>query len=83
MKQKDKVLIIVVIFVSAVVSFVGASIIFPVKNRQAKVEVVEKLSSVFQQPDPKFYNNNSLDPTRVISIGNNINTTPFNGNSNR
>lgn len=81
MKQKDKILIIVVIFVSAVISFVASSVIFPAQKQQAKVEVVEKLTPNFQLPDSKFYNSNSIDPTRVISISNNTNNTPFNSSN--
>lgn len=78
MKQKDIVLIIVVVFISGVISLVVSNLIIaPPKNRQAKVEVVEKISSDFAKPDTKFFNGNSNDPTKLIQIGDNPNPTPF------
>jgi hypothetical protein len=79
MKQKDIVLIIVVIFISAVFSIVlSGAIISNPKSRSQKVEVVEKISSEFPSPNAKYFNDKSIDPTQLIRIGDNTNTTPFN-----
>lgn len=81
MKQKDITLIIVVAFISAVVSIaVSKYFIAPPKNRQQKVEVVEAISSEFPEPDPAYFNKNSVDPTKLINIGDNSNPQPFNKN---
>lgn len=79
MKQKDWALIIVIVFISAVFSFVISGLVIktPKKGTQ-KIEVVEKISSDFLQPDKKYFNSSSVDPTQVIHIGDNTNTTPFN-----
>ncbi len=84
MKQKDLVLIIVITFVSAVFSFVlaGAVITAP-KSRHQKVEVVDKITSDFPPPNDKYFNAQSIDPTQLIRIGDNTNTTPFNTKANR
>jgi hypothetical protein len=75
MKQKDIALILVVVFISAVASFVVSNMIFASpSNRQQQVEVVDS-------PDVRYFNNNSIDPTQLIQIGNNNNTNPFNGSS--
>ena len=80
MKQKDIALIIVAVFVSGVLSLVISNTLFASpKNRQEKVEVVEPISAEFKQPDQEYFNSNSLDPTQLITIGNNNNTQPFNG----
>jgi len=78
MKQKDWALIIVIAFVSAVISFFVSNKIFVTPaNREQKVQVVDKISSSFQTPDTKYFNSNSIDPTQnnQISTGNNQN--PF------
>ena len=80
MKQKDIILIIVVVFVSGVISIVVSKIfITSPKNRQQQVEVVNPITSDFPQPDPKYFNNNSVDPTKNITIGGTTNSQPFNG----
>lgn len=81
MKQKDVALILVVVFVSAIVSFVVSNVVFvSPKNRQQQVEVVPVISSTFPTPDPKYFNSNSIDPTQLIQIGDSNNGTLFNGN---
>jgi hypothetical protein len=78
MKRKDIMLIIVVAFISGVVSLIISNwLISSPKNRQQKVEVVEALSSNFPTPDSQYFNKDSVDPTKPIQIGGNPNPTPF------
>ncbi len=79
MKQKDIVTIIVVVFISGALSL-GVSSIFiaPPAKRITQVEVVEKITPDFPEPNKKYFNPQSLNPTQLITIGNNTNTTPFN-----
>jgi hypothetical protein len=78
MKQKDVALIIVIVFLSAVVSFVLSKIIFVTpKNREAQVELVQPITSNFPQPDSRYFNANSFDPTQLINVGQNSNVNPF------
>lgn len=80
MKQKDVALILVIVFISAVVSFFVSSTIFgSPSNRQQQAEVVDPITSSFPNPDPRYFNSNSIDPTQLIQIGNNNNTNPFSG----
>ncbi len=82
MKQKDVILIIVIAFVSAVLSLVLSNMLFASpKNRQQTIEIVDPITADFPSPDNKYFNNNSIDPTQLIQIGNNNNQTPFNGQS--
>ena len=78
MKDRDIFIIIVVVFVSAIISlFVSKAIFASPKNRQQPVEVVQPLTADFPQPDKTYFNSSAFDPTKPISIGPNDNTDPF------
>ena len=78
MKQKDIITIIVIVFMSAVVSFFASNaLISSPKNRQSKVEVVEPIGSEFNRPDEKYFNSKAVNPTQKIQIGGDPNTKPF------
>ena len=80
MKQKDIALILIIVFVSVVISIVVSKLLFASpKNRQQQVEVVQPISADFPAPDKKYFNANSFDPTQLIQIGNSSNPNPFNG----
>lgn len=82
MKQKDLALIIVIAFISAIVSFfVSTKLFVTPSNRQQKVEAVDAISSSFQVPDKKYFNSNSVDPTQQPKVGSDNNQNPFNGGS--
>ncbi len=78
MKQKDIALMLVIIAVSGTISYFVANIFVssPSKHPQ-KVEVVEKISSEFNKPDAKYFNAQSVNPTKLIQIGDSSNATPF------
>ena len=80
MKQKDIGLIIVIVFVSAVLSFFVSKAIFAApKNRQQQVEVVQPITADFPPPDSRYFNPTAFDPTQLITVGQNANLNPFNG----
>jgi hypothetical protein len=80
MKQKDITLIIMIVLISGVLSFIVSNYVFVTpKDRQTQVEIVPTITSQFSQPDNRFYNSTSFDPTRIIVIGNNSNKDPFAG----
>jgi hypothetical protein len=80
MKQKDVAVIIVIAFISAIVSFFVSNKLFVTpSNRQQKAEVVDAISSSFQTPDKKYFNSNSINPTQASPIGGNTNSDPFSG----
>lgn len=80
MKQKDIALIIVIAFISAVVSFIVSNKLFVTpNNRQQQVEVVDPINSSFQTPDVKYFNPSSVDPTPPSQVVTNPNQNPFNG----
>jgi len=77
-KQKDIALILVIIFISGVVSLFASKAIFnSPKNSQQQVAVVQPISSSFQQPDTHYFNNQAIDPTQLITIGQSPNADPF------
>lgn len=78
MKQKDIALILVIAIVSGAISFFVARTLFATdKDRQMKAEVVDALSTEFEQPSNKYFNSNSINPTLQIQIGNDVNVNPF------
>ncbi len=82
MKQKDLALIVVIVFISTVLSFfLSKTIIASPENRQQAVEVVQPISAEFPQPDSRYFNSNAFDPTKLITIGQNANPDPFSGSS--
>lgn len=81
MKQKDLTLIIMVVIVSGVFSLVLSNFLFGgEKSRQEKVEVVQPITSEFAQPSSKYFNDKSIDPTKLITIGDGNNNQPFKSN---
>ncbi|MBI1856809.1 hypothetical protein HY003_00725 [Candidatus Saccharibacteria bacterium] len=81
MKQKDIIVIIVVTFISVVISLLLSTKLFdPPKNRTTEVEVVQSITSDFLTPDKKYFNDKSLNPTKLIQIGDSSNSQPFNNN---
>jgi hypothetical protein len=79
MKQKDLVLIIAISFVSAVLALVLSNLVISSpKSRQQKAEVVEAITDEFKQPDKKYFNDQSVNPTKQIRIGDAQNPAPFN-----
>ena len=80
MKQKDIALIIVIVAISALISFfVSKTLITSPKDRQQEVEVVQPITADFATPDKLYFNNQAFDPTRTITIQQNANPDPFNG----
>ena len=78
MKQKDILTIAALVLVSAFVSVVLSKVfITSPKNRSQQVEVVDKITSNFPAPSNKYFNDNSVDPTKLIQIGDSPNPQPF------
>jgi hypothetical protein len=79
MKQKDVALLIIVAFISAVISFFVSGLLFGTPDkRDQDVEKVQAISSSLEQPDERYFNEQAFDPTKPITIGPNANQAPFN-----
>ncbi len=78
MKQKDLVLIIVVAVVSGVVSlFVSQAVFSSGQARNLTVEKVGPIEASFNKTDPRVFNDNAINPTKLITIGDGSNPKPF------
>ena len=72
MKQKDVLLVAAIAIVAAVLSAVLSNLIFaPASKKTTAVEIVDAISSDFPLPDTRYFNENSINPTKVIVIGEN------------
>jgi hypothetical protein len=79
MKQKDIALLIGVAGASMIVSILLSRLILVTpKNRQQQVEVVQVINSDFPTPDSNYFNEESVNPTKLIQIGDTTNQEPFN-----
>lgn len=82
MKQKDVALIIIIVFISAVISLFASKALFASPaNRRQQAEVVQPISADFPKPDSHYFNSQAFDPTQPITIGQSANPQPFNGSS--
>jgi len=80
MKQKDIIIIVIASFVAAVVSFAVANLFFGgAKAYRLKAPTVDPISTQFTTPNDKYFNKDSINPTKDITIGDGSNTKPFNG----
>ena len=79
MKQQDVAVVLIVVFIGGMLSFfLSGLLITSPKNRSEKVEVVKPITADFQTPDKRYFNELSINPTQLITIGDNNNNTPFN-----
>lgn len=78
MKQKDVALILVISFMSAVLSLVISNLVFSSSSKkQLRSDVVTAIKPDFNKPDSKYFNETSINPTQIIRIGNDENQKPF------
>lgn len=83
MKQKDYLLIGIVIVFSTIVSYlITSQFIGGPGKKSDSAEVVHKLTADFKLPDKRYFNQNSINPTRLITIDKSANPNPFNSSSN-
>lgn len=79
MKQKDIALVAVVAIFSLIIALVVSNVLFSsTGSRNLTAEKVDPISSTFVQPDKKYFNDQSVDPTQLIRIDEYKNPTPFN-----
>ena len=82
MKSKDVALIGVMVFIGAIVALIVSHLIFATpKSRQQTAELVDPITSEFNQPPAAYFNPHASNPAPEIQIGNANNPTPFNSKS--
>jgi hypothetical protein len=79
MKQKDVAVIIVIAAVSAIISLFVSKAVFSSSSRQQQASVVQPITNDFPQPDSQYFNSNSFDPGKLITVTQNNNSNPFSG----
>lgn len=77
MKQKDIALFLIVAFAAGVISLVVSRVFISPSSRNLEAQVVEPISTEFQLPDERVFNENAVNPTQLIQIGNTNNSKPF------
>lgn len=80
MKKNDIALIILITSITLVISYLVVKALFgEPASQQTTVEKVEPLVGIIQEPAPRIFNKNAINPTVVIQIGNPSNQQPFSG----
>jgi hypothetical protein len=78
MKKNDFGMIIAVAIVAGIFSLVLSNFLFtPRSTKDLKAQSIDPIQSAFQQPDKRFFNEQSLNPTQLIKIGDKPNSQPF------
>ncbi len=78
MNKKDLTTILAVALFAGVASLVLSSIIItPKSTKGLKAPTIDKIDSTFQRPDKRYFNDQSLNPTQLIEIGDSPNAKPF------
>jgi len=79
MKQTDIAMIILIAAISLVASyFIGNAVINSPDSRSTEVEIATPISAEFPEPSKKIFNDNSINPTEKIEIGEANKDKPFN-----
>lgn len=77
-KQNDIALIILISSLALVASwFVAGSLINTPENRSQEVEVIRPIASEFTLPPTAVFNDDAINPTESIRIGENDKEKPF------
>ena len=78
MKQNDVAAIVLIVAISAVISyFVANAVIGQPKNNPVQVEQVTAIGATFPTPDPRIFNDKAIDPTVKINGTGQATDRPF------
>lgn len=77
MKRKDFNLIFTAAIISAVFALVISRVFISSNAGNQKAEIIDPITAEFKTPDTKYFNNDSINPTQQIRIGENQNDQPF------
>jgi hypothetical protein len=80
MKKNDLAIIILITSITLVISYLVVKATFGEPTaQQTAVEKVEPIVSTTEEPSPRIFNKDAINPTVVIQIGNPSNQQPFSG----
>lgn len=78
MKRKDIALIVVIVVFAGILSLLISNAFFtPDSNKSLEAEIADPITAEFQQPDPRVFNEDAINPTKLIQIGDSNNKQPF------
>lgn len=77
MKSQDIAMLVVVGVVAGVLSLGISNFFFNAEKQQLKAEVVTEIKATFADFDAQYINEQSINPTVNIKIGENDNENPF------
>ena len=78
MKQTDIAMLILIVSITLLISyFLGNALLVGDTARSTEVETVEAISSEFAQPDEDIFNEDAINLTQTIIIGETESTDPF------
>ncbi len=78
MKSSDIAMIIFVASISLVAAYlIGGALINSPESRSTSVEVAVPIGTEFLEPSNKIFNDNSINPTEKIKIGEADSNKPF------
>ncbi|HEV7951880.1 MAG TPA: hypothetical protein VGO98_00700 [Candidatus Saccharimonadales bacterium] len=70
MKKSDYAMIILIASVSILVAyFIAKGVLGDMKEQTAKVKVAEPITAAVEDPDPRTFNSNAINPTIEVIIG--------------
>jgi len=81
MKQQDVATLMIVGFISAVVSIFVSSFVFKANVSQSTLPSTDIIPTGFSTPDTRFFNKNSIDPAPATQGDTGNNDNPFGGSS--
>lgn len=77
-KQNDIAILILITAISLVVAYLlGNAVINSPDSRTTPVEIAVPIGSEFPEPDTRIFNENSINPTEKIEIGDTNTPNPF------
>lgn len=80
MKKSDIAILVLIIGVSLLVAFLVGNAIFGGRvDQPVKVETADRISADVTQPDKAVFNENAINPSVQIQIGQSSNEQPFGG----
>jgi hypothetical protein len=72
-RKKDFPMIILIVSFSLIASFILGN----TENRSKEVSVIRPITANFQEPDPTIFNDEAINPTELIRIGDEQKEKPF------
>ncbi len=81
MKKSDIAVIILLVSISLVIGyFVGSWVFSANETKEATVQTAAPITSAIEPPDNRIFNENAVNPTVQVTIGESANAKPFTGN---